>query len=89
MTERGIVTGDRPSPRAAEVVELVLLLPADQMASLETAAGRLEQTVGALIRRAVDDFLRDPAATGFVGEVAAVRRPHGARTRETSNDPCR
>ena len=70
MTQRGMLPATDPLPsRVSEVVELRLLLAADQAAALEAAARRLEQTVGALLRRVVDDFLQSHASVGFVGEV--------------------
>lgn len=71
MMHQGMIADARPSPtRAAEVVELQLLLSAEQVSALEAAAVRLQLTVGALIRRAVQDLLQSPAVVGFVGEVA-------------------
>jgi hypothetical protein len=49
------------SPPAADVIEVHLLVPAQQAAALEAVAARLELTVGTLIRRAVSDFLQSPA----------------------------
>jgi hypothetical protein len=52
------------------MVELHLLLPANQVSALEAAAVRLELSLAAPVRLAVSRFLRSPAALGFVGEVA-------------------
>lgn len=82
MMHRGMPTPAQPS-HAAEVVELRLALPVDHVRALEAAAGRLEQTVGALVRRAVGDFLQPPATTGFVGR--SVGRPAAPRA-PTSED---
>ena len=67
MTEQGMTPADRlVAPlHAADVVELHLLLPLNQVSALEAAAVRLELSVDALVRSAVGDFLRSP----FVGEV--------------------
>jgi two-component system, OmpR family, response regulator len=56
--------------QATDVVELHLLLPSNQFSALEATAVRLELSVAALVRGAVRDFLRSPAAIGLVGEVA-------------------
>ena len=80
MTEQGMAPADRlvALSHAADVVELHLLLPSDQVSALEAAAVRLELSVDALVRSAVGDFLRSPAALGFVGDVAG--RPTAPRT---------
>lgn len=71
MTEQGKIPTDHPAvSQGTEVVELRLLLPANQASALEAAAGRLELSVAALVRCAISDFLQSPAAVGFVGEVA-------------------
>ena len=56
-----------------DVVELMLLLTADQFSALEVVAGRLDLTVGQLLRRTVSDFLLRPTpgntrGTSGVGE---------------------
>lgn len=72
MPEQGKMPTDRLAPptHATDVVELHLLLPANQVSALEAAAVRLELSVAALVRLAVSRFLRSPAALGCVGEVA-------------------
>ena len=64
--------------RGVDVVELHLLIQKDQFAALEAVATRAQLTVAALIRRTMGDFLRPPAAPGFVGEVAG--RPTAPHT---------
>ena len=76
MTEqRQIPPGGPAASHATDVVELRLLLPANQVSALEEAAVRLERSVAALVRLAVSDFLRSPVGVGFVGEVAGRPTP--------------
>jgi hypothetical protein len=72
MPEQGKIPTDRlvPPSHATDVVELHLLLPANQFSALEAVAVRLELSVDALVRLAVGRYLQSPAAFGFVGEVA-------------------
>jgi hypothetical protein len=71
MTVREMILTDAPHlTRAADVVELHLLVPSDHITALEAAATRSHLTVAALVRRVLGDFLLSPAAVGFVGEVA-------------------
>ena len=44
----------------SEVVELMLLLPRNQFSALEVVAGRLNLTLGQLLRRIVGDYLLQP-----------------------------
>lgn len=68
---REMILADAPTlTRAADVVELHLLVHLDQIVALEATAARLHLTVAVLIRRVLGDFLLSPAADGFVGEVA-------------------
>jgi hypothetical protein len=50
----------RMFPPAGDVVELMLLLPSNQFAALEVVAGRLNLSVGQLLRRTLSDFLLHP-----------------------------
>ncbi len=66
---------DRPAggratfPPGSGVVELALLLPADQVCALEAAACRSDLTAGQLARRVMTDFLRRiPPGVGWAGE---------------------
>jgi hypothetical protein len=69
--------------RENDMVEIDLLLPANQVSALEVAAVRAGLSVAALVRRVVSDFLQSTAAGGFVGEVAgrptAPLTPEGIR----------
>lgn len=85
MTEQGTMAPDGPAAsHATDVVELRLLLPSNQVSALEAAAVRLELSVAALVRLAINSFLQSPAAVEFVGEVpgsptAPLPLPEGIR----------
>jgi hypothetical protein len=67
MTGHPSAVADRETAPANDDVELLLLVPARQLAALERAAVRAELTVTALLRRAVGDFLRPAPTDGFAG----------------------
>ena len=74
MTGDPSAVANRETAPANDDVELLLLVPARQLAALERAAARLELTVTTLLRRTVGDFLQSAAAFGFAG---AAARPSG------------
>jgi hypothetical protein len=66
-------TADSRQPislRRSEVVELMLLLTRNQFSALEVLAGRLNLTIGELIRRTVGDYLLQPMPVSNCGEGA-------------------
>ena len=69
MTGQEGSTGTRRSfpPPTGEVVELMLLLTSNQFSALEVVAGRLNLTVGRLLRRTISDFLLQPLPRGGEG----------------------
>jgi hypothetical protein len=70
MTGDPSAVADRETAPANDDVELLLLVPARQLAALERAAVRAKLTVTALLRRTVGNFLQSAATDGFV-ETAA------------------
>ena len=69
MADPRRIPSDGAIARENEVVEIDLLLPANQASALEVAAVRAGLSVAALVRRVVSDFLQSTAG-GFAGEVA-------------------
>jgi hypothetical protein len=58
---RATVRAGEPPPRPSDIVELSLLLSAEQLNQLESAARGQGLTIGQMMRRLINAFLHEPA----------------------------